>query len=168
VAAPRFLWQSDAESDFRVKKVAQSLGNNVEKVLGIGGLFFRARDPAALSAWYQDHLGIAKSPVSYSATPWQQESGATVFAPFPQKTDYFGDLKNVWMVNFRVRSLDAMVAQLRAAGIAVEVDSEQYPNGRFARLYDPDGNPIELWQPQSGDAPPANELKSRSEEGAGR
>jgi glyoxylase I family protein len=99
----------------------------VEKVLGIGGLFFRARDPAALSAWYQDHLGIAKCPGNYSETPWQQESGATVFAPFPEKTGYFGDLKNVWMVNFRVRSLDAMVAQLRAAGIAVKVDPEQYP-----------------------------------------
>jgi len=125
----------------------QLLGDHMEKVLGIGGLFFRARYPAALSAWYQDHLGIAGVPASYAEAPWQQESGATVFAPFPQETDYFGDRKNVWMVNFRIRSLDAMVSQLRAAGIAVEIDTEQYPNERFARLHDPEGNPIELWQP---------------------
>jgi glyoxylase I family protein len=139
-------------------KEGQPLGENVEKVLGIGGHFFRARDPAALSTCYQDHLGIAKAPTSYAEAPWQQQSGATVFAPFPQETSYFGDLKNVWMVNFRVRSLDAMVAQLRAAGIAVEIDAEQYPNGRFARLYDPEGNPIELWQPQGRATPAADKL----------
>jgi glyoxylase I family protein len=71
------------------------------------------------------------------------------------------------MVNLRVRSLDAMVAQLRAAGIAVEIDAEQYPNGRFARLYDPEGNPIELWQPQGRATPAADKLESGSDEGAG-
>jgi predicted enzyme related to lactoylglutathione lyase len=59
----------------------------------------------------------------------------------------------MWMVNFRVRDLDAMVAQLWAAGIAIEVDAQQYPNGRFARLHDPEGNPVELWQPAGRDAP---------------
>lgn len=124
----------------------------MKKVLGIGGLFFRARNPAALSAWYQEHLAITKVPADYNQTPWQQQSGATVFAPFPHDTSYFGDSTNNWMVNFRVRSLDAMVAQLRASGIAVEIDAEQYPNGRFARLYDPEDNPIELWQPEGRDA----------------
>ena len=72
-------------------------------------------------------------------------------APFPAETSYFGDMKNSWMVNFRVRDLDAMVAQLRAANVVVEMDLKQYPNGRFARLYDPEGNPIELWQPLGRD-----------------
>ncbi len=64
-----------------------------------------------------------------------------------ETSDYFGDTRKVWMVNFRVRDLDRMAAQLRAAGIAVKMDPESYPNGRFARLHDPEGNPTELWQP---------------------
>ena len=118
----------------------------MEKVLGIGGFFFRARDPAALGQWYEKHLGIALVPTSYDQEPWQQEAGPTAFAPFPKDTDYFGRAEQAWMINFRVRDLDAMVAQLRAAGIEVEVVAEEYPNGRFARLSDPEGNPIELWQ----------------------
>jgi glyoxylase I family protein len=119
----------------------------MEKVLGIGGLFFRARSPEMLSQWYQDHLGVKVVPSNYNEAPWEQEAGPTAFAAFPDSTAYFGNSKNVWMVNFRVRDLDSMAAQLRAAGIAVELDQQVYPNGRFARLYDPEGNPIELWQP---------------------
>jgi glyoxylase I family protein len=125
----------------------------MEKVTGIGGLFFRAKDPAALARWYQEHLGVALTPSSYKELPWLQEAGPTAFNPFPEATDYFGDSKQMWMVNFRVCDLDAMTAQLRAAGIAIDVDPQHYPNGRFARLHDPEGNPIELWQPAGRDAP---------------
>ncbi|HXN80359.1 MAG TPA: VOC family protein [Steroidobacteraceae bacterium] len=119
----------------------------MEAVLGIGGLFFRARDPEALARWYRDHLGIVMVPPNYDERLWQQQAGPTAFAPFEESTSYFGNEAKRWMVNFRVRSLPAMVAQLRAAGIAVEIDPQTYPNGRFARLQDPEGNPIELWQP---------------------
>jgi len=119
----------------------------MEKVAGIGGLFFRAHDPAALGNWYLQHLGIALTPTSEGGTAWEQEAGPTVFSPFPEKSGYFGNPDKVWMVNFRVHNLDKMVAQLRTAGIEVK-DPESYPNiGRFARLHDPEGNPIELWQP---------------------
>jgi glyoxylase I family protein len=122
-------------------------GTQMEKVAGIGGLFFRAHDPKALGDWYLQHLGIALTPTGEGGTAWQQEAGPTVFSPFPEKSGYFGDPTKVWMVNFRVHDLDKMVAQLRAAGIEVK-DPESYPNvGRFARLHDPEGNPIELWQP---------------------
>jgi glyoxylase I family protein len=125
----------------------ESGGTKMEKVAGIGGVFFRAHDPKALGNWYQQHLGIALTPTGEGATVWQQEAGPTVFSPFPETTKYFGDPNKVWMVNFRVHDLDKMVAQLRAAGIEVK-DPESYPNiGRFARLHDPEGNPIELWQP---------------------
>jgi glyoxylase I family protein len=124
----------------------------MEKVKGIGGLFFLARDPVALAAWYRDHLGVAVVPSDYETPPWQQEAGPTAFAPFPETTTYFGDAGKVWMINFRVGNLDAMAAQLRAAGISVEVDAQVYPNGRFARLNDPEGNPIELWEPAGRDA----------------
>lgn len=119
-----------------------------ETVTGIGGLFFRAENPGALAEWYEEHLGVSLVPTNYKQKPWTQESGPTVFAPFDEGTEYFGNPLKVWMVNFRVRNLDVMVTQLRAAGIEVEVDPQQYPNGRFARLYDPEGNPIELWEPK--------------------
>src|SRR3954471_24309826 len=111
-------------------------------VTGIGGFFFRACDPAALGRWYAKHLGISLVPSSYEVPPWQQEAGPTVFAPFPADTDYFGDVQQTWMINFRVGDLDAAITYLRGAGIEVEVDPQAYPNGRFARLKDPEGNPI--------------------------
>jgi glyoxylase I family protein len=120
----------------------------MERVTGIGGLFFRARDPEMLQDWYYSHLGITLTPTSYDEAPWRQEAGPTVFAPFPETTDYFGAPHQAWMVNFRVRSLAAITAQLTAAGVTVVVDPEEYPNGRFARLHDPEGNPIELWEPR--------------------
>lgn len=111
-----------------------------ERVLGIGGLFFRSRDPKTLAQWYQMHLGIDHQ-------VWQQAAGPTSFTPFAMDTDYFGSKQQAWMLNFRVRSLDAMVAQLQKSNIEVKVDPEKYPYGRFARLHDPEGNPIELWEP---------------------
>jgi glyoxylase I family protein len=123
----------------------------MEKVTGIGGFFFRAKDPKALARWYQQNLGISLIPASPGDSPWQQEAGPTAFTPFKETSDYFGDTTKVWMLNFRVRDLDKMAAQLKAAGIEVKMDPESYPYGRFARLHDPEGNPIELWQPVKRD-----------------
>jgi glyoxylase I family protein len=120
----------------------------MEKVTGIGGLFFRSKDPKALNRWYEQHLGITTIPETYEAEPWSQEAGTTAWCAFPQDTKMFGRPEQQWMVNFRVRDLTAMVAQLRLAGIAVEVDPETYPNGVFAQLADPEGNPIQLWEPR--------------------
>jgi glyoxylase I family protein len=120
----------------------------MQRVTGIGGVFFRSKDPAALSHWYQEHLGIDLVPADYHQEPWSQQAGPTAFAPFPEHTDYFGRAEQQWMINFRVRDLDGMVDQLRAAEINVSVDAETYANGRFARLHDPEGNPIELWEPK--------------------
>ena len=120
----------------------------MQYVTGIGGVFFRSKNPAALSQWYWEHLGIDRVPGDYRQKPWSQEAGPTIFAPFPHETDYFGDADKQWMINLRVRNLDAMVVQLRAAKIDVSVNPETYPNGRFARLHDPEGNPIQLWEPK--------------------
>jgi predicted enzyme related to lactoylglutathione lyase len=121
----------------------------LERVDGIGGFFFKAKEPKVLAQWYADHLGIARTPTDYGEESWQQTAGPTEFAPFPATTKYFGRAEQAFMLNFRVRNLEAMVAQLRRAGITVEVDPERYPNGLFARLVDPEGNPIQLWQPMS-------------------
>jgi catechol 2,3-dioxygenase-like lactoylglutathione lyase family enzyme len=130
----------------------ESAATEMEKVTGIGGFFFRAKDPKALALWYQQHLGILSIPTAEGETGWQQEAGSTAFAPFPETSKYFGDLSKVWMLNFRVRDLDKMAAQLQAAGIEVKIDPQSYPYGRFARTHDPEGNPIELWQPKIPDA----------------
>jgi len=110
------------------------------KATGIGGLFFRAHDTAALAEWYERHLGVGGF--------WEQEAGATIFAPFTATTDYFPADKQ-WMINFRVDDLDALMAQLKEAGIDIETRAEwdTPQTGRFARIVDPDGNQVELWQP---------------------
>jgi predicted enzyme related to lactoylglutathione lyase len=116
----------------------------MERIVGVGGHFLRSRDPARLTAWYRDVLGLDFSEYG----EWTQQAGPTVFAAFPDDSDYFGSATQQAMVNFRVTNLDAMLAQLRAAGANV-VDDEQVMEGvgRFGWVVDPDGNRIELWQP---------------------
>jgi glyoxylase I family protein len=120
----------------------------MHKVNGIGGFFFTASAPDTLADWYRDHLGVDRVPQSYDDTVWSQAEGPTVFAPFSSET---GDSAPVgprgWGINFRVDDLDGMVAQLRDSGIAVDADATEYPNGRFASLFDPEGNAVQLWQP---------------------
>jgi glyoxylase I family protein len=118
----------------------------MERVTGIGGLFFRSSDPAASALWYSEHLGIDTSGEGDSGV-WQQAAGPTVFAPFANDSEYFPE-RNGWMLNLRVANLDAMLTQLRDAGIDVEITFEDENVGRFARLSDPDGNPVELWEPK--------------------
>ena len=129
-------------------KPARPAPVSMERVDGIGGFFFKSESPKTLAQWYADHLGVSPVPHNYHEQPWRQTAGPTAFAPFPADTKMFGRPDRSFMLNFRVRHLDAMVAQLRRAGIAVEVDPQTYPNGRFASLADPEGNQIQLWQPQ--------------------
>jgi predicted enzyme related to lactoylglutathione lyase len=122
-------------------------------VLGMGGLFFRAQDPDALNGWYRDHLGVGAGCVADPDTPadawtWTTQGGPTIFAPFKADSDYFAADK-AFMINFRVSDLDGLLAGLRAAGIAIITDPDwDDPDvGRFARIHDPEGNAIELWEP---------------------
>jgi glyoxylase I family protein len=117
----------------------------MNKVLGLGGVFFKASDPAALSAWYEKNLGIALPPQSYDAAVWEQEAGPTIFAPTEANSELFTNNANLCL-NFRVEDLDAMCEQLSANGIEVTKDDTEYPNGKFASLSDLEGNPIQLWQ----------------------
>ena len=117
-----------------------------QSVTGIGGLFVRAQDPAALAAWYEKHLGINPIPQGYDDEPWIQDAGPTIFGPIPADDAGMMPADKGWMLNLRVADIEAMVAQLQAEGIKVTLDPETYPNGRFAGLTDPEGNPIQLWQ----------------------
>jgi predicted enzyme related to lactoylglutathione lyase len=119
----------------------------VQRALGIGGVFFRARDPEGLARWYTEQLGVDAFSEERDVT-WWQEAGPTVWAPFPDDTDYFGRRDQAWMVNFRVADLDAMLSQLRDAGSAVDERTELLPGiGRFGWATDPEGNRFELWEP---------------------
>jgi predicted enzyme related to lactoylglutathione lyase len=118
--------------------------SGVERVLGIGGLFLRAADPVALTAWYRDCLGLDADEHGL----WQQDVGPTVFATFPSDTDYFGSPGQRTMVNLRVRDLDAMLAQLHAREADVAAETQDLAGvGRFGWVTDPEGNRIELWEP---------------------
>ena len=126
-------------------------------VLGMGGYFFRSRDPAALKAWYRDHLGVGggcgtDDKGQSNEWVWFTHGGPMVFEPFKQDSDYFAADKQA-MINLRVSDLDSLLASLRGAGIEV-ITKEEWDNmpeiGRFARIHDPDGNAIELWEPAAG------------------
>ena len=116
----------------------------MERVLGIGGYFLRAADPTALSAWYRDCLGLDADDNGL----WRQADGPTVFAAFESETSYFGSRAQQTMLNFRVRDLGAMIAQLLAKGADVAEETQEMDGvGRFGWVTDPEGNRIELWQP---------------------
>jgi catechol 2,3-dioxygenase-like lactoylglutathione lyase family enzyme len=121
----------------------------VERATGIGGVFVRSPRPDALRAWYAEHLGLELE--EFGGAVLRASGGETLtWAVFPGDTAYFGAREQQVMVNYRVRDLDAMLAQLRAAGVPVEDHVEEHEYGRFGWATDPDGNRFELWEPAAG------------------
>ena len=112
---------------------------------GVGGIFFRAQDPDLLARWYLEHLGVGAPEGEWA---WRAQGGPLVFAPFPSDTDYWPDDQQT-MLNLRVSDLDSLLARLRADGIDVTTKAEwdTPETGRFARVLDPEGNAVELWEP---------------------
>ena len=121
----------------------------VERVTGIGGVFQRAGQAASLRDWYAEHLGIDISDWGTKQFEWTP-GGSTVWALFEHDSDYFGRPEQAFMVNFRVADLDAMLAQLRAAGAEVADAVEESEYGRFGWAVDPEGTRFELWEPMPG------------------
>lgn len=130
----------------------------MERVTGIGGIFFKARDADALKDWYREHLGMEPSADGAAdggvAFQWREadtpeRQGFTVWAPFRDDTQYFAPSEAPFMINYRVRDLDRMLDQLRAAGVAVDERIDEHANGRFAWAMDPEGNRFELWEPKA-------------------
>ncbi|MBP9812051.1 VOC family protein [Candidatus Gracilibacteria bacterium] len=118
--------------------------SNSKNITGIGGFFFRSKDPKAMKEWYINILGV-----DIQEYVWNQEAGPTVFEPFKEDSDYFAADKQ-WMINFRVTDLKGLIADLEAKGITV-IQKDEWNTmpeiGTFARVHDPEGNPIELWEP---------------------
>lgn len=114
-------------------------------VTGIGGLFFRSDDHQALARWYNQHFGINDQENGWI---WQQDAGPTVFSPFKRDTDHFGSDKQHFMLNLRVQDLDGLLKKLEAGGVRIDPKRMDEDYGRFAWVYDPEGNKIELWEPK--------------------
>ena len=122
----------------------------MKRVTGIGGIFFKARDPATLGAWYRDHLGLDVTEWGGAVFDWGgdgSEPGMTIWSPFAADTDYMAPGTAPFMVNFRVADLEALLAALKAEGCNVVDRTETSEHGRFGWVIDPEGNKVELWQP---------------------
>jgi predicted enzyme related to lactoylglutathione lyase len=117
------------------------------KAVGIGGIFLKARDPKALSQWYATHFGIPDQGGGSLGFDGPESTGMTVFAHFPLDSAYFGEAAQPAMVNFRVDVLDALLAQLAESGVRIDPKRDDAPYGKFAWIWDPEGNRVELWQP---------------------
>src|SRR5688500_3848767 len=121
-------------------------------VTGLGGVFFKASDPDRLYAWYEKNLGLKKEEGGVNFR-WRDRDGAdakTDWAIFAWATRYFDPSRSPFMMNFRVDDLDALLEQLRAAGVTIDEKREDCEYGRFAWIMDPEGNRIELWEPPKG------------------
>ena len=121
------------------------------RVTGIGGIFIKARDPEALAEWYRIHLGVPYRKNEGAGFRWSDDpkvdGGMSVFSIFPQNSTYFAPSASTLMINFRVDDLDGLLVKLAAEGVAVDPKREDYDYGRFAWIFDPEGNKVELWQP---------------------
>jgi predicted enzyme related to lactoylglutathione lyase len=127
------------------------------RVTGIGGVFIKAHEPRKLAAWYREHLGIglqaggdSPNAPSFSTFEWTEKGGtpgSTAFAIFSDQSKYFAPSSSQFMINFRVTNLDAVLAQLKEAGVTVDSKVDSEPNGKFGWAMDPEGNRVELWEP---------------------
>ncbi len=123
----------------------------MKKVTGIGGVFFKVKDPKATTEWYAKHLGLNTNPYGASfewyESPTSETAAQTQWTPFPEATDYFSPSQREFMINYRVADLEALVEELRAAGISILDEVASYDYGKFVHIMDPEGNKIELWEP---------------------
>jgi predicted enzyme related to lactoylglutathione lyase len=123
----------------------------MKKVTGIGGIFFKSQDPAKVKEWYKTHLGMDVT--DYGAKfNWRQDKdpeqkGYTVWSPFPEKTKYFEPSSKDFMINYQVEDIEALLEELKTAGVTVLDDVQTYEYGKFAHILDVEGNKIELFQP---------------------
>ena len=126
----------------------------MKRVTGIGGIFFKAKDPAALGAWYRDHLGLDVTEWNGAIFKWGgegSEPGMTIWSPFAADTTYMAPGTASFMINFRVADLAALLAALRAGGCDVVDKTETSEQGKFGWVIDPEGNKVELWEPPAGE-----------------
>lgn len=119
----------------------------MKRVTGIGGAFFKAKDPKRLAAWYEKHLGIPFGGNTYAGFVWDKVGGTTAFSMFPEDTDYYAPSEKPFMFNLRVDDLHTLLKVLKEEGVEVIDNTEEYSYGKFGWIIDPEGNKLELWEP---------------------
>jgi catechol 2,3-dioxygenase-like lactoylglutathione lyase family enzyme len=136
------------------------MSESKKRVIGLGGIFFKAKDPQKMYQWYEKHLGIQGKPEEGAMFHWRraddpEEESMTVWSVFPQETKYFNPSSASFMINYQVDNLDGLLEALRAEGVTIDPKREDHEYGKFAWIIDPEGNKIELWEPpkKSGDRP---------------
>lgn len=122
----------------------------MKRVTGLGGIFFKCKDPKQIKEWYKKHLGLDTN--DYGATfEWREEEnpdkkGSTQWSPFSETTKYFAPSEKDFMINYRVADLEALVEELKKEGVTIVDNIETYDYGKFVHILDPEGNKIELWE----------------------
>ena len=124
----------------------------MDRVTGIGGVFFKCKNPQAMKEWYEQHLGIPQDPYGFTFKWYEDRDsdriGRTVWSPFPSYSDYFGKDSQQFMINYRVRNIEQLVEQLRNEGVTIVDEVESYDGiGKFIHILDAEGNRVELWEP---------------------
>lgn len=140
---------------FKTITIQQDKKTIMKKVTGIGGVFFKCKDPKKVTEWYQKHLGLDTNPYGASFE-WYEgfdstKKAQTQWTPFPDSTEYFGPSKKDFMINYRVENLAALVEELKKEGVTIVDTIESYDYGKFVHIMDPEGNKIQLWEPTYGD-----------------
>ena len=128
----------------------------MKRVTGIGGIFFKSKDPVALRDWYQKHLGIDVQPWGGAAFFWADDAGnpmkgTTIWNIGEANNDYYAPSQSSFMINYRIDNMSEMVADLKRNGVEIWKGPESHENGKFAWILDPDGNKVELWEPMPWD-----------------
>lgn len=128
------------------------MGDPKKRVIGLGGIFFKAKDPKKMYEWYEKHLGIKGKPDVGGMFPWRRaddptDETVTIWSIFPEQTKYFHPSTAPFMINYQVEDIDAVLEALRAEGVTIDPKREDHEYGRFAWIMDPEGNRIELWEP---------------------
>lgn len=132
--------------------ITKNKNNTMKKVTGIGGIFFKCKDPNKMKDWYNTHLGL--NATEYGATfEWREDSdstkkGSTQWTPFAENTKYFEPSTKEFMINYRVADLEALVDELKKEGVTIVDKIESFDYGKFIHIMDPEGNKIELWEPK--------------------
>lgn len=136
---------------FGLKSITSKINTEMKKVTGIGGVFFKCKDPKAINEWYKTKLGFNTTPYGTSFE-WRHDDdstkkGTTQWNPFPENTKYFEPSTKEFMINYRVENLEALVEELKKENVTVVDKIETYDYGKFVHILDPEGNKIELWEP---------------------
>lgn len=154
ILLPLILIAASFLSGFAVKTIITNQTKtitNMKKVTGIGGVFFKCKDPKKMTEWYKENLGLTTNP--YGATfEWYEAADSTKKAqtqwtPFPETTKYFEPSAKDFMINYRVENLEALVEELKKNGVTIVDKIETYDYGKFIHILDAEGNKIELWEP---------------------